>query len=230
MEITNFSVIDPIFRNHHNLLPRNMRALIVGKSFCGKSTLLYNLLLKPWLDYENLIVFGKSLHQKEYQIIKSGFDHGFSKEQIANVFNNQVPLLEAGIDPFQAIEQYDGPKEDNITAHFFDDCDMIPDPSELDPRVKHLMVFDDCFLGKQSNQKLTTQGGGIIIVIQSFYHKIILDYLDKPYVKTATFSCYFNKTPKTLTISMLIIAPPPTYHWKNFEISANMFGKQNTLS
>ena len=153
MEITNFSVLDPIFRNHHNLLPRNMRALIVGKSFCGKSTLLYNLLLKPWLDYENLIVFGKSLHQKEYQIIKSGFDHGFSKEQIANVFNNQVPLLEAGIDPFQAIEQYDGPKEDNITAHFFDDCDMIPDPSELDPRVKHLMVFDDCFLGKQSKSE-----------------------------------------------------------------------------
>ena len=154
MEITDFSVINPIFRNHNNLLPRNLRALIVGKSFCGKSTLLYNLLLKPWLDYENLIVFGKSLHQSEYQIIRSGFEHGLSKEQISNVFNNQVPLQEAGIDPFQAIEKYDGPRtENNITAHFFDDCTDIPDPSELDPRIKHLMVFDDCFLGKQNKSE-----------------------------------------------------------------------------
>ena len=153
MEISDFSIINPIFRNHHNLLPRNLRALIVGKSFCGKSTLLYNLLLKPWLDYNNLIVFGKSLHQSEYQVIKSGFEHGLSKEQIANVFNNQKPLLETGIDPFQAIEDYDGPKEDSITANFYDDCEMIPDPSELDPTIKHLVVFDDCFLGKQNKME-----------------------------------------------------------------------------
>ena len=154
MEINNFSVINQIFRNHHNLLPRNLRALIVGKSFCGKSTLLYNLLLKPWLDYENLIVFGKSLHQSEYQIIKNGFDHGFSKEQIVNVFNNQENLLKAGIDPFEAIEKYDGPRGREIAAHFYDDCTHIPDPSELDPRVKNLMVFDDCFLlGKQNKSE-----------------------------------------------------------------------------
>ena len=153
MEISNFSIINPIFRNHHNLLPRNLRAVIVGKSFCGKSTLLYNLLLKPWLDYDNLIVFGKSLHQSEYQIIKSGFEHGLGKEQIANVFNNQEPLLQAGVDPFQAIEKYDGPRENNITARFYDDCNMIPDPSELNPGVKHLIVFDDCFLGKQNKSE-----------------------------------------------------------------------------
>ena len=94
MEITNFSIINPIFRQHNNLFPRNLRALVVGKSNSGKSTLLYNLLLKPWLDYENLIVFGKSLHQNEYQIIKNGFERGLSKEQIANVFQNQESLLD----------------------------------------------------------------------------------------------------------------------------------------
>ena len=80
-----------------------MRVLVVGKSNSGKSTLLYNLLLKPWLDYENLIVFGKSLHQSEYQVIRTGFESGLSKEQIANVFKNQEPLLEVGISPIQAI-------------------------------------------------------------------------------------------------------------------------------
>ena len=125
----------------------------MGKSFCGKSTLLYNLLLKPWLDYENLIVFGKSLHQSEYQIIKSGFEHGLGKEQIANVFNNQEQLQQVGITPFEAIEKYEGLKEQKITAQFFDDCTHIPDPSQLDPKIKNLMIFDDCFLGQQSKSE-----------------------------------------------------------------------------
>ena len=150
MEITNFSIINPIFKKHHNLLPRHLRALIVGKSSSGKSTLLYNLLLKPWLDYDNLIVFGNSLHQSEYQIIKTGFEHGLSKEQIANVFRNQEQLLEAGISPFHAIVEYTGPKDNNITPNFFTNCELIPDPSELDPEKKNLLILDDCYLGKQN--------------------------------------------------------------------------------
>ena len=143
-------MINPIFKKHHNLLPRHLRALIVGKSSSGKSTLLYNLLLKPWLDYDNLIVFGNSLHQSEYQIIKTGFEHGLSKEQIANVFRNQEQLLEAGISPFRAIAEYTGPKDSNITPNFFTNCELIPDPSELDPEKKNLLILDDCYLGKQN--------------------------------------------------------------------------------
>ena len=150
MEITNFSIINPIFRKHHNLLPRHLRALIVGKSSSGKSTLLYNLLLKPWLDYNNLLVFGNSLHQSEYQIIKTGFEHGLGKEQIANVFRNQEQLLEAGITPTRAIEEYTGPKDNDITANFFTNCELIPDPSKLDPEKKNLLILDDCYLGKQN--------------------------------------------------------------------------------
>ena len=150
MEITNFSIISPINRNNHRLLPKNLRALIVGKSASGKSTLLYNLLLKPWLDYDNLMVFGKSLHQHEYQIIQAGFEHGLGKEQIANVFQNQIPLLEAGISPFKAIQEYTGPKENSVNASFFTDCELIPDPSELDPNAKNLLILDDCFLGRQN--------------------------------------------------------------------------------
>ena len=56
MEITDLSwnkVISKRF--NHLLLPRSIRGIIVGKSGCGKTTLLLNLQLKPgWLDYDNL--------------------------------------------------------------------------------------------------------------------------------------------------------------------------------
>ena len=51
------------------LLPHSIRGLIVGKSGCGKTTLLLNLLLRPgWLDYNKLFVFGRSLFQPEYRL------------------------------------------------------------------------------------------------------------------------------------------------------------------
>ena len=74
-------------RNNNPLLPSNIRGLIIGKSNCGKTTVLLNLLLEPtWLDYDHLFVFGKSLHQNEYNILRKGFDLGYSKAQIKNLF------------------------------------------------------------------------------------------------------------------------------------------------
>ena len=61
-------------RHNSSLLPQDIHGLIVGSSNCGKTTLILNLLLKPgWLDYDHLFVFGRSLHQKEYLILKKGF-------------------------------------------------------------------------------------------------------------------------------------------------------------
>ena len=52
-------------RTNNPLLPHNIRGLIIGKSNCGKTTLLLNLLLQPdWLDYNHLYVFDNSLHQQ----------------------------------------------------------------------------------------------------------------------------------------------------------------------
>ena len=73
MEITNLSWKEHLSNRFNNpLLPRSIRGLIVGKSGCGKTTLLLNLLLKPgWLDYDTLFVFGKSLFQPEYKILRT---------------------------------------------------------------------------------------------------------------------------------------------------------------
>ena len=66
-------------------------------------------------------MFGKSLHQKEYQIIKNGFSEGLSKSQISNLFVNQNILKQADIDP-SAID-YAGSR--TIKANFYEDCSSI---------------------------------------------------------------------------------------------------------
>ena len=70
-------------RFNRPLLPRSIRGIIVGKSGCGKMTLLLNLLLRPGcLDYDNLCVFGKILFQPEYRILKKAFEENLPKECI----------------------------------------------------------------------------------------------------------------------------------------------------
>ena len=60
-----------IEKNHSFLLPRDVRAIIVGKSGSGKTTLLTYLLLEPdVMDYEKLMVCGKSLHQPGYRVMQ----------------------------------------------------------------------------------------------------------------------------------------------------------------
>ena len=103
-----------------------------------------------WLDYNHLYVFGKSLHQQEYKVLRKGFQAGLSKQQISNVFNNQEALNAANISPLTAIDTFSGARSGKIKADFYDDCRDIPDPSTLDPMQKNLMLLDDCFLGKKN--------------------------------------------------------------------------------
>ena len=146
-------------RNNSPLLPNNIRGLIVGKSNSGKTCLVLNLLLNPgWLDYDHLYIFGKSLHQKEYVVLKKGIEAGLSKEQLANLFHNQESISS----PTQLIDDYisnGGVGKGGITAEFFDDCQLIPDPSLLNDQHKNLMIFDDCILERQNKcQSFYTRG------------------------------------------------------------------------
>ena len=75
-------------------------------------------------------------------MLKKGLEGGLTKIQISNVFSHQI--LPA------AIDQYSGVRSGTIKADFYDDCNAIPDPSDLDPSQKNLLLLDACFLGKQN--------------------------------------------------------------------------------
>ena len=145
MNIQNFSIKGSQKRHNSPFLPTSLRGLIVGRSNCGKTVLLLNLLLRDdWLDYNNLLVFGNSLHQEEYQILQKAFDIKLGKKQILNLFQNQDI-----IPPLEAITNYQGHTTGGISAEFYENCDKIPDPKSLDPKLKNLIILDDCYLGKQ---------------------------------------------------------------------------------
>jgi len=175
----------------------------VGKSGCGKTTLLLNLLLRPgWLDYNNLRVFGKSLFQPEYQILKKAFDEKLSKEATCRLFNCQDYIRKLGLSSNWAIDElakeFDN-KNPDIECEFFESEDDVPDPRELNSEKKNLMIFDDLQLDKQNMcEKYYVRGR---------HNNVDCFYLAQNYFKlprqtireNAHFFCLFPQNMKNIT-------------------------------
>ena len=137
--------------NNAYFLPKNLRALICGKSSCGKTVLVLHLLLEPnVLDYDSLILCGNSLHQDQYCVLQSGLEKKLSKNQIRAIFEHQEQVEECGgVD--RLLSQYKGEcKGKNIISQFYTNIDDLPDPKTLDVNRKHLLVLDDCMLSRQN--------------------------------------------------------------------------------
>ena len=130
--------------------------------------------MKPGvLDYDNLVVRGKSLHQPEYQIMKTAFNKGLSKDQIKVIFQSQQEVMNEG-GPETVIQQYDGPCKGNVTASFDSDITNISDPKDYDATRKNLLILDDIMLGPQNKiEQFFTRGrhNGIDIfyIAQSYF-------------------------------------------------------------
>lgn len=154
MEIKDLSWNETISkRQNSSLLPRSIRGLIVGKSGCGKTTLLLNLLMRPdWLDFNNLQVFGKSLFQPEYRILKKAFEEKLPKEAILRLFDHQYDIINLNVSPSLVIEEMskDLDKKSDVDCKFFEASEDVPDPRDLSREKKNLMIFDDLQLERQN--------------------------------------------------------------------------------
>ena len=117
-----------------------------------KPHLLINLLLRPgWLDYNNINIFGKSLFQTKYHILKKAFEEKLPKEVIIRLFENQNEITDLGISPISIVEEMvkDIRDKSDVECKFYESAEDVPDPRELSSQKKNLMVFDDLLLEKQ---------------------------------------------------------------------------------
>ena len=154
MEIRDLSWNETTTKRFNNpLFPKSIRGIIVGKSNCGKTTLLLNLLLRPgWLDYDNLFVFGKSLFQPEYRILKKAFEENLPKEYILRLFDMREEIQDKEAPPSIVLQEWakSVKKKSDIKCNFFETASDVPDPRDLNPEDKNLMIFDDLLLEKQN--------------------------------------------------------------------------------
>ena len=108
--------------------------MIIGKSRCGKTTLLINLLLRPgWLDYNSIYIFCKSLFQPEYHILKKVFEEKLPKEVIISMFENQNEITDLGISPILIVEEMakDIRDKSDVVCNFYQSAEDVPDSREI---------------------------------------------------------------------------------------------------
>ena len=106
----------------------------MGKSACGKTTLLINLLLRPgWFDYNNINIFGKCLFQPEYHILKKAFEEKLPKEVIIRLFENQSEITDLGISKVSIVEEMakDITDKSDVECKFYESAEDVSDPREL---------------------------------------------------------------------------------------------------
>ena len=142
--------------NHHPNIPNSFRMLIVGGSGCGKTTLLFRMLLEPnFLDYDNLLIFTTTTNQQEYQLLYHGFNNQLTKEQVASIALNQEQFKGVPIstlcESFKKLTQEANIDKSLITIQLSNKVKEIPPPDKLDNTKKHLIIFDDCI--NTANQK-----------------------------------------------------------------------------
>ena len=153
MEITDLSWNENLSNRFNNpLLPRSIRGLIVGKSGCGKTTLLLNLLLKPgWLDS---IPFSFLVKVYSNQNIRFYVTHSLKDylEYILRLFNMRNEIQNSQIPPSLVVKEWVSSlnKESDIKSYFFESASDVPNPRELNSEDKNLMIFDDLLLEKQN--------------------------------------------------------------------------------
>jgi hypothetical protein len=79
-------------KRHGDLLPNNIRAIVVGPSNSGKTNVIFNLLFSPnGLRFCNVFVFSKSLFQEKYKFLKNTLSSIPSITYQAFSENDQVP-------------------------------------------------------------------------------------------------------------------------------------------
>ena len=97
-------------------------------------------------------IFGKSLFQPEYHILKKAFEEKLPKEVIIRLFENQNEITDLVISAISIVEEMAKEIRDksDVECNFYQLAEDVPNPREQSLDKKNLMVFDDLLLEKQN--------------------------------------------------------------------------------
>src|SRR5580765_6928077 len=144
IKVTNFDdktrlMDEKEIRRHGNMLPNTIRDIICGPSNCGKSNVLIRLIESPYVHFENMYVYSKSLQQPKYRYLENLMS---SIEEIGYfTFSNNSDV----IPPSEALPN---------SIFIFDDvaCDKQDTVREYFAMGRHSSV--DCFYLCQTYAKI----------------------------------------------------------------------------
>ena len=181
MEAKKFYWMPKKIRKHSDIFPESFRSLIIGQSGSGKTALLMKMLLQEnLLDYNNLFIFGRSLHQPEYQLLKHGFQNGLPKSNILEILDNDTMINELNEKPEYVAaglaQELDDDEKGDIYCEFYEDPEDIPDPNVFDKQDKNLIIFDDIMTDKNQSKpgafftRSRHNNIDCIYISQNYYH------------------------------------------------------------
>ena len=114
MEIPNYDSVDYSNKKYKQLFPfmpsDTFWMLICGNSGCGKTNLLYHMLIKPLLYYDEIYLYARNLHQDKYQKLIQKMKELSSKTgyEILNVSNGEIiPVTELEYEDNQKLVIFD---------------------------------------------------------------------------------------------------------------------------
>ena len=166
--------------NHHPNLSNKIMCLLVGRTGCGKTYLMFKILTTPgFLDFDNLIIFTTTSEQPIYQFLKHGFSNNLKKEAIFKLFQlyeeseEELDISEMCIEAAKNKELVS--KQNEVQILLTDTLAELSNPSKLPKDKKSCIIFDDCINHKdQSVQKTYFTRGrhancSCFYLTQSFY-------------------------------------------------------------
>ena len=197
-----------VFENNTEYLPESIRGLIIGNSNCGKTNLLFKLLLQNWIDYNRLYIFSKSLYQKNYQLLIYGLKQKLHPIHIEMLFSENKNCPDnIKYDPkklvdvlVKELEQQhpDGSWKCGIEIFAYSDPTCIPYPENIDASYKNLFIFDDCYLEdrKCQNRIQNFYSRGRHSNLQCFYISQDYHHLDRQTIRVNANLLILFKLPR----------------------------------
>ena len=98
------------------------------------------------------MIFGKSLFQPEYRILKKTLEDQLPKEAVIRLFDKQDQVMQLNLSPIQLLEEMAKSQtgKSDIECKFYASSSDVLDPKELSSDKKNLVVFDDLLLERQN--------------------------------------------------------------------------------